>query len=76
MRKVAIVQFDDRSDQELGPMQVLIARNGDYAKMHGYHHEFLRQAEQHLPPYWYKVYLVEKYMRSGFDVVACWIPMR
>jgi SEC-C motif/galactosyl transferase GMA12/MNN10 family len=72
MSNVAIIQFDDRSDQELGPLKALIARNGDYAKMHGYHHVFLRQTEKELPPYWYKVYLLEKYLSSGFDI-AVWL---
>jgi hypothetical protein len=70
MSKVAIVQFDDRNDQDLGPLQVLIARNGDYAKAHGYHHVFTRRPETDVPPYWYKPHLVEKYLLSGFDVVV------
>jgi hypothetical protein len=70
MSDVAIVQFDDRNDQELGPLNVLISRNYDYAKEHGYHHVFVRQPEKDFPPYWNKVYLIEKYLSSGFDIVA------
>jgi hypothetical protein len=69
MRRVAIVQFDDRPDQELGPLRVLISRNADYARMHGYHHAFARAPVRDVPPYWNKVYLVDKYL-SEFEIVA------
>lgn len=70
MSKIAIVQFDDRTDQEIGPMRVLVARNGDYADTYGYHHVFVRQFKKNVPPYWYKVYLVDEYLASGFDTVV------
>lgn len=70
MGKVAIVQFDNRNDQDLGMLEGLIARNSDYANMHGYHHAFERHAGKDVPVYWYKVDLIEKYLASGFDIVA------
>ena len=70
MGKVAIVQFDDRPDDKLGPLNVLRARNARYAKEHGYHYAFARQAERDIPHYWNKVFLTERVLSSGFDIVA------
>src|SRR5581483_10021283 len=70
MPRVAILQYDDRTDAQLGPLRVLVARNEEYAARQGYTHIFLRAPEKDLPPYWLKVHLIEKYLREGFDIVA------
>jgi len=69
--KVAIVQYDNRSDQDLGAMGDLIKINADYAKKHGYSHTFDR-AVYELPPYWIKVLIVLDALNQGFDIVL-WI---
>src|SRR5580704_5371669 len=70
MAKVAIVQFDDRPDEMLGPLPALVARNARYARMHGYTHEFGRHPEQDMPPYWNKIFLLQRVFQAGFDIVA------
>jgi hypothetical protein len=70
MPKVAIVQFDDRPDNVLWPLNALMARNAQYAKAHGYHYEFSRQTETDIPPHWNKIFLVERFLGAGYDIVA------
>ena len=70
MPRVAILQYDDRSDSQLGPLRVLVARNEDYAARQGYAHFFIRTPERDLPPHWLKVHLIDRLLREGFDMVA------
>ena len=70
MAKVAIVQFDDRPDAQLWPLDRLMARNALYAQRHGYHYEFTRAPERDVPSYWNKIFLAEKFLGAGFDTVA------
>jgi hypothetical protein len=70
MSKVAIVQFDDRSDQELGPMRHLVARNAAYAAERGYSHAFIRNHDNDVPVFWHKVSLIERTLAEGFEYVA------
>lgn len=70
MPRVAILQYDDRTDPQLGPLRVLVARNEEYAARQGYTHIFVRAPEKDLPAHWLKVHLIDKYLNSGFDIVA------
>jgi galactosyl transferase GMA12/MNN10 family len=69
MNRVAIIQFDDRSDSELGPMLHLVARNAAYARERGYHHAFVRDHDNNVPVFWHKVALIERYLED-FEFVA------
>jgi hypothetical protein len=69
MNRVAIVQFDDRPDSELGPMAHLVARNAAYARAQGYHHIFVRSHANAVPVFWHKVALIERYL-GDFEFVA------
>jgi TusA-related sulfurtransferase len=69
MSRVALVQYDNRSDQDLGYMCDLIKLNADYAKKHGYTHIFNRDRHD-LPPYWVKVFIVLDALKQGFDIVV------
>jgi hypothetical protein len=70
MPRVAIVQFDDRPSENLGPLNALVARNALYARMHGYTHEFSRHLERDVPVYWNKIFLVDRFLNAGYDIVA------
>lgn len=72
MPKVAIVQFDNRSDADLHPLDLLIARNALYCRKHGYHHAFLRSHDRDIPVYWLKCHLMEEFLSAGFDI-AVWL---
>lgn len=69
MSKLAIVQFDDRSDEALGPLLHLIKRNADYAAARGYDHVFIRSHDNQVPVFWNKVSLIERQLASH-DFVA------
>jgi hypothetical protein len=70
MSNVAIVQFDDRSEQALGPMLHLVTRNAAYAAARGYTHAFIRSHDNDVPVFWNKVSLIERYLADGFEYVA------
>lgn len=70
MSKVAIVQFDDRSDEALGPLLNLVRRNEAYADERGYRHIFVRSHDNAVPVFWHKVSLIEQVLAEGFDHVA------
>jgi len=67
--KVAIVQYDNRNDQDLGAMGDLIKINADYAKKHGYEHIFGQDAYLNYPPYWAKIFFILDTIKKGFDIV-------
>jgi hypothetical protein len=64
MSRVAIVQFDDRSDEALGPLIHLVRRNQAYAQSHGYDHVFIRRHDNERPVFWQKVGLIERQLES------------
>ena len=70
MNKVAILQFDDRSDEALGPMRHLVARNAAYAAERGYAHIFVRNHYNAVPVFWHKVDLIERHLAESFEYVA------
>jgi hypothetical protein len=45
MTKVAIVQLDDRNDEDLGTLGRLVQMNMAYAEAHGYGHIFVRNPD-------------------------------
>jgi hypothetical protein len=71
MSKVVIVQFDDRSDEELGPLAHLVARNAAYAAERGYTHAFIRGHDNQVPVFWHKVALIERYL--GEHEFVAWL---
>jgi len=62
MSRVALIQFDDRSDQALGPLLHLVRRNADYCAGHGYVHAFIRSHDNEVPVFWHKVSLIERFL--------------
>jgi hypothetical protein len=70
MGKVAIVQFDDRSDAVLGPMRRLIDRNAAYAAARGYTHVLATKPAHDIPIFWNKVHVIAEHLANGFDCVA------
>lgn len=67
--KVAIVQYDNRNEHDLGAMGGLIKINANYAKKHGYEHIFYQDVYLNVPPYWAKVFAVLDAINRGFDIV-------
>ena len=67
--KVAVVQFDTRSPEQLGELLVLVHRNRAYAERHGYDHHFLDHAPFDLPVYWQKPSLCRHVLQAGYDLV-------
>lgn len=70
--KVAIVQFDNRPPERLGPMMRLVERNRAYAARHGYDHQFVDAAPFDLPVYWQKPALIRRALEAGYDL-ALWL---
>jgi hypothetical protein len=70
--KVAIVQYDNRSDEQLGSLCDLIDTNARYAKRYGYTHAFQRGSSFGIPNYWVKPWAVLDAFSRGFDIVM-WI---
>lgn len=66
---VAIVQFDNRNDEQLGWMRRLVDINVRYAKKHGYEHFFHRKIPFDVPPYWAKPWVIFDALERGFDMV-------
>jgi hypothetical protein len=60
MSNVALLQFDDRDDQALYPLDRLAARNAAYAAAHGYEHIFVRSHPNLVPVFWHKLALIEQ----------------
>jgi len=69
MSRVAIVQYDNRNDQDLGAMRDLIEINAKYARKHGYEHSFCNEGYVDYPPYWAKIFVVLDAINKGFDIV-------
>ena len=67
--KVAIVQYDNRDDEQLGWMRSLVNLNMRYANKHGYQHFFFRNIPFDVPPYWAKPWVVQNAFERGFDIV-------
>ena len=67
--KVALVQFDNRPRDQLGPYSFLMRRNADYAARHGYDYHFFDQAQFDLPVYWQKPILCRRVLQAGYDLV-------
>ena len=69
--KGLLLQYDDRS-----PLwaEKLVERNALAAKRLHFDHLYLNESEfdESIPPYWRKVFLVEKYLKRGHPVVV-WI---
>ena len=64
MSNVALLQFDDRPDQALGPLVHLLARNAAYCAQRGYDHVFVRTHDNELPVFWQKVALIERQLET------------
>lgn len=68
-KKICIIQYDDRElDEKLSHLKNL---NKTYCKLHNIDYRFYNKVNVDLPPYWIKVYLVQKLLPS-FDYVM-WI---
>jgi len=57
-KTILILQYDDRPITE--EYRVLMSRNKEYAKIHGYEYKFIRSGHKHIPPYWRKVEIVKE----------------
>jgi hypothetical protein len=67
--KVLITQYDNRPQIELGAFIDLVNQNSEYAKRYGYEYIFINSVNLQISPYWTKVFIVEHYMKYGYDIV-------
>lgn len=68
--KVLLLQYEDRPEEKYR-CQNLFKDNEAYAKQHGYDYKFHDVNDMEIPPYWIKVFLIDKYMQS-YDYIM-WI---
>lgn len=66
---VAIVQYDNRSNEALGTQYELVQINAAYAEKHGYTHIFCQDIDSDMVPWWGKVFAVLGAINNGFDIV-------
>jgi hypothetical protein len=57
--KTVVLQIEDRVDPFF---EACMARNKQYCDLHGYRHMVVREGVSWLPPYWWKVAMVEELM--------------
>jgi hypothetical protein len=67
--KVIIVQFDNRAESELGAFIDLANQNSECAKKYNYEYVFVKSINLKISPYWTKVFIVEHYLKYGYDIV-------
>jgi hypothetical protein len=70
--KWLIAQFDNRPLTE--EYKVLQARNKEYCRLHGYEYIFSTD-DLDMPPYWTKVKMVQKLLRTGDYLGILWLDM-
>lgn len=68
--KVTVLQFDDRTVEQLGLMVPLLHANAAYAARHGYDYQFIQRTSLDLPVYWLKPRLCRHFLENGSDIVA------
>jgi hypothetical protein len=56
--KWLVLQYDDRNLEQ--DYKILMNRNKEYAKLHGYEYKFVKSGHKDIPPYWRKVELVKE----------------